>query len=198
MEEKKFSITGMSCAACSAHVEKAVGSVKGVEKVAVSLMSAAMRVSFDGAVTSPEEIIRAVEKAGYGASEMTKSAGIAASNAENAARLRRRLLLSAVFNLFLMYISMGHMLGAPLPDFLDPHGTGALFFALAQLLLTLPVIWLNRKYFTDGVSAMLRGGANMNSLIAVGSGSALLYGVYVFIKIAMAVGAGDAEATGNS
>ncbi|MBQ9115551.1 MAG: heavy metal translocating P-type ATPase [Clostridia bacterium] len=194
MTEKKFSVTGMSCAACSAHVEKAVSSMEGVESVAVSLMSASMKVCFDEGTTDTEKILRAVEKAGYGASVMTKNSGIAASNAQNAARMRKRLLLSAIFNAALMYISMGHMLGAPLPAFLVPVGNGVIGFALAQLLLALPIVWINRAYFTDGIAAIMRGGANMNSLIAVGSGSALIYGIYVFGAIIASVASGDAEA----
>lgn len=191
MTEKKFSVTGMSCAACSAHVEKAVSALDGVERVEVSLMGSSMRVWYDDSKTDAEKIISAVVKGGYGASEMTQNSGIAASNAQNAIKMRKRLVLSAVFNAVLMYISMGHMFGAPLPSFLTPEGNGVIGFALAQLLLTLPIIWLNRAYFSDGLQAILRGGANMNSLIAVGSGSALLYGAYVFIRIMVCVHGGD-------
>lgn len=191
--EKKFTVTGMSCAACSARVEKTVGALDGVESVAVSLMSAAMTVRYDDGKLSAEAIIEAVRKAGYGASEMTKSAGITASSAENSAKLRKRLILSVIFNLALMYVSMGHMIGAPLPHFMHPNAEGALYFALAQLILTLPVIWLNRSYFTDGIAAIIRRGANMNSLIAVGSGSALIYGTVNLILIAIATAVGDAE-----
>ena len=192
--KKKFTVTGMSCAACSAHVEKAVNALDGVETVAVSLMSAAMTVEYDETAVTPESIIGAVVKAGYGASEMTKNGGITASNAQNASKLKNRLLLSVIFNIALMYVSMGHMIGAPLPPFLHPEGAGAIGFALIQLLFTLPIIWLNRAYFKDGITAMLRGGANMNSLIAVGSGSALIYGIYVFIMIAVSVATGDTAA----
>jgi len=181
----------MSCAACSARVERAVGSLNGVETVAVSLMGAVMTVRYDGGVITAEEITEAVRKAGYGASVFVKNAGITASNTKNAGALRRRLLLSVVFNLALMYVSMGHMLGAPLPHFLHPEGKGALYFALVQFLLTLPVIWLNRSYFTDGIAAIIRRGANMNSLIAVGSGSAFIYGIAVLVIIALSVSVGD-------
>ncbi len=191
MTEKKFTVSGMSCAACSARVERAVGGLDGVETVAVSLMSAVMTVSYDESLLTDEGVISAVEKAGYGAAVLQKNAGFTASSKENSAKLRKRLLLSVAFNLLLAYISMGHMLGAPLPHFLHPVGTGALWFALLQFILTVPVIWLNRTYFTDGISAIIRRGANMNSLIAVGSGSAFVYGIAVLILIAVSVAIGD-------
>lgn len=191
MAEKKFSVVGMSCAACSAHVERAVSALDGVERVEVSLMGASMRVWYDEEKTDVAAIVAAVEKGGYGASEMTEGSGIAASNAKNTARLRRRLLLSVIFNAALMYISMGHMLGAPLPPFLEPEGKGVIGFALAQLILTVPVIRLNRVYFEDGIRAIIRRGANMNSLIAVGSGAALLYSLYVLVRIVICAALGD-------
>ena len=191
MTEKKFTVSGMSCAACSARVEKAVGGLDGVDTVAVSLMSAVMTVCYDEGKLTAETVIASVEKAGYGAAELNKTAGFTASSKENSAKLRKRLLLSVAFNLALAYISMGHMLGAPLPSFLHPVGNGALWFALVQFILTIPIIWLNRTYFTDGFAAIIRRGANMNSLIAVGSGSAFVYGIAVLIIIAVSVAVGD-------
>ena len=191
MTEKKFTVSGMSCAACSARVERAVGGLDGVDAVTVSLMSAVMTVRFDIEKLTVDDVIAAVVKAGYSASELNKSAGFTALSKENSAKLRKRLLLSVAFNLILAYISMGHMFGAPLPSFLHPVGVGALWFALFQFIFTVPVIWLNRTYFTDGISSILRGGANMNSLIAVGSGSALVYGMAVLVIIAVSVGVGD-------
>lgn len=191
MTEQKFTVTGMSCAACSARVERSVASLDGIENVAVSLMSNLMTVRYDESKITADGITEAVRKAGYGASIFVKNAGITASNSKNTGALRRRLLLSIVFNLALMYVSMGHMLGAPLPHFLHPEGMGALYFALLQLALTLPVVWLNRSYFSDGIAAIFRGGANMNSLIAVGSGSAFVYGIAVLVIIAASVAVGD-------
>lgn len=184
----------MSCAACSAHVERAVSAIDGVVKVEVSLMGASMRVWYDEGKVDVNAVVSAVGKGGYGAEEMTKTSGVAASNAKNAEKLRSRLLLSVIFNAVLMYISMGHMLGAPLPSFLSPEKNGAVGFALAQLLLTLPIIWLNRIYFKDGIRAILRRGANMNSLIAVGSGAALVYSAYVFVNIIICAVGGDTAA----
>ena len=141
--EQKFSVLGMSCAACSAHVERAVRGLDGVECVEVSLMTASMRVCYRGDRVNAEEIISAVQKAGYNAAEISGSTGIAALSAQNAVKLKRRTILSAVINAVLLYVSMGHMLGAPIPKIIDPSAEGAFGFALVQLLLTLPILWLN-------------------------------------------------------
>ena len=197
MKTQKFSVTGMSCAACSAHVEKAVSAVKGVKSVSVSLMSGTMTVTYDEEEADIQAVTDAVKKAGYGAAALENGAAISETGAQTAKILRRRLILSAVFNALLLYISMGHMLGAPLPSALVPENGGALMFSVVQLLLTLPVVWLNRVYFTDGTAAVLRGGANMNSLIAVGSGSAFIYSAYTLVRIA-AFAAGGAHADAHA
>ena len=173
----------MMCAACVSHVEKAVKKVEGVTECAVSLLTSSMIVSFDGETTNEKEIIASVKKAGYKASV---SDGAASSSSDKQKTLlRRRLILSVAFTLMLMYVSMGHMLGAPLPHFLTPH-ENAVGFILLQLILTVPVLILNRKYFSGGFYALLHGSPNMESLIAIGSGAAFFYGIYVFVASCLA------------
>ena len=147
--KQRFLVTGMSCAACSAHVEKAVGKLDGVSSVAVNLMGGTMQVEFAAPATT-ETIIQAVEQAGYGAS-LPEAKGRSAASAPKTdpieaelKHMKHRLLISLCFLIPLFYISMGHMLGAPLPHFL--HGTeNALSFALLQFLLTLPILYVNDK-----------------------------------------------------
>ena len=141
---QQFSVTGMSCAACSAHVEKAVAALPGVKSVSVSLLTNSMGVEFEAPATA-EEICAAVDKAGYGAKPLEAPGSAPAAPAENPLEdtqtplLKRRLLGSLVFLALLMYVSMGSMLGLPLPDALE-GAEGAAAFALTQLLLTLPIL----------------------------------------------------------
>ena len=193
MIQQKFSVTGMSCAACSAHVDKAVSRVEGVERVQVNLLSGSMTVSFD-APADPAAIIRAVEEAGYGASlPGAKDAKPAAGSNQGEDELRGmriRLIVSIAFLIPLMYISMGHMLGWPLPSFLH-GGANALTFALTQFLLCLPIAYVNRKFYIVGFKSLLHGAPNMDTLIAIGSGSALAYGVLAMYQIGYGLGHGD-------
>ena len=181
----KYSVTGMSCAACVAHVEKAVRGVKGVQNVSVSLLTASMEVDAPG--VSPEEIIRAVKQAGYGA-----SAGEAAGNTaeDEAAALKRRFILSLCFLLPLMYVSMGHMFGAPLPPFMEGTG-GAVWFLLAQLLLTLPVCFIGRKFFIGGVRGVIRRAPGMDTLVSLGAAAGILYGLFALAEVIIGTVQGD-------
>ena len=187
----KFQVTGMTCAACSARVEKVTAAVAGVSKVEVNLLSGAMTVEAEGDhVVTP--IIQAVEKAGYQASLPGKKQE-AAPKADNALKdMKKRILVSAVFLVILMYFTMGHMAGLPLPAWY--HGTeNALVAVLLQLFLTLPVVYLNRVYYSRGLKALWNRAPNMDSLIAVGSGAALIYGLVAMFRMAYALGHGDME-----
>lgn len=196
MTKKKFSVTGMSCAACSAAVEKAVGRLDGVESAQVNLLAKSMVCVYDESKTGADAVIAAVEKAGFGAAELAERERTAAPKKEKAAAgdgftaIRTRLWVSIVFLVLLMYVSMGHMLGLPLPGFL--HGTqNALPFAFLQFLLTLPVLYVNRKFYFGGFRALAHRAPNMDSLVAVGSAAAMLYGVIAIFMIGAALGRGD-------
>ena len=182
---QKFDISGMSCAACSARVEQAVGKLEGVQNVAVSLLSNSMTVDAAETVTA-QTIIAAVEGAGYGAkvagSEVKK---IRAAQSGELPKMRRRILVSAAFLLPLMYLSMGRMLGLPQP-FSSP-----LWLAAAQIVLLIPIVAVNFSYYTKGFGHLFRGSPNMDTLIAVGSTAAIAYGVYASAKIVLALSAGD-------
>lgn len=196
MTKKKFSVTGMSCAACSAAVEKAVGRLDGVESAQVNLLAKSMVCVYDESKTGADAVIAAVEKAGFGAAELAERERTAEPKKEKAAAgdgftaIRTRLWVSIVFLALLMYVSMGHMLGLPLPGFL--HGTqNALPFAFLQLLLTLPVLYVNRKFYFNGFRALAHRAPNMDTLVAVGSAAAMLYGVIAIFMIGAALGRGD-------
>ena len=196
--KQKFNVTGMTCSACSAHVEKAVSRLDGVQKAEVSLMTNSMTVQYDEDVLSPGGIIDAVIHAGYGAS-LPETAAVKAAAARPEARLeeelsamKHRLIWSFVFLVPLFYISMGHMMGAPLPGFLlGPEN--AVAFGLTQLLLTLPIMYLNDKYYQVGFKTLLHRAPNMDSLIAVGSAAAVVYGVFAIYQMGYGLGHGDLE-----
>ena len=196
--KQKFDVTGMTCSACSAHVEKAVNKLEGVRRAEVSLMTNSMNVEYDEAALAPESIIQAVVQAGYGAS-LPAQAGVPARGAAKRpeaqmeaelSSMKRRLILSFLFLIPLFYISMGHMMGAPLPAFLVGH-ENAISFAFTQLLLTLPILYINDKYYKNGFRSLLHGGPNMDSLIAVGSIAAVIYGVFAIYQIGYGLGHGD-------
>lgn len=170
---KQFVITGMTCAACAAHVEKAAGEVPGVESAAVNLMLGRLRATFDEATATPQQIIDAVIRAGYGAQE-ADDADRAPNRQQDKVvqQMGRRLLWSSICLVPLFYLSMGHMIGLPIPPFFHTHG---LAFALAQLLLLLPILFLNRAYFTVGFSRLFRGSPNMDSLVALGASAGIVY-----------------------
>ncbi len=192
--KQQFQVTNMTCSACSAHVEKNVSQVSGVDAVQVNLLAGTMAVSYDAARTDDAEIIKAVTDAGYGASVRgTAQAQPSAKDitAEETQKMRQRLTGSLIFLVLLLYISMGHMVGLPLPSFL--HGTeNAMSFALTQLLLTLPIAVLNRTFFINGVKTLWHRAPNMDSLIAVGAGAALVYGIFALYQISWGLGHGDA------
>ena len=186
---EKYTVTGMSCAACSARVEKAVSAVPGVTACSVNLLTNSMTV--EGSA-SPAAIVAAVENAGYGAAPETAGAKEnAVKTAEKAAdKLKTRLILSVIILVPLMWIAMGHMLGFPIPGFLS-GGENALNMALAQLILSGAIIAINYKYFTNGFKNLFRLAPNMDSLIAIGAGASYIYGIYVTAKIASAVLSGE-------
>ena len=195
--KQKFDVTGMSCSACSAHVEKAVSKVPGVDLVQVNLLQNAMTVEYAQGVTDADKIIHAVEEAGYGASLKGKDASKEANAvqkkaADDTKAMKRRLSWSIGFLIVLMYISMGHMLGWPLPEILLGH-ENVMVFALAQLILTLPVMYLNRKYFENGFKTLLHGAPNMDTLVAMGSTAAAVYSVSRLFVMGYAMGRGNME-----
>jgi len=196
--KEKFHISGMTCSACSAHVEKAVKVLQGVQSVAVSLLSNSMVVEFEVQEISANEIVNAVERAGYGAevdrgsARGQKTAPRTDGAQEELAGMKRRLIWSVVFLIPLFYISMGHMLGAPLPGFLSglEHGVA---FGLTQLLLTLPILYVNDRYYKVGFRRLLDRAPNMDSLIAVGSSAAVIYGVFAIYQMGYGLGRADME-----
>ena len=190
---QRFDVTGMSCAACSAHVEKAVAAVPGVSAVTVSLLTNSMQVEY-AAPADADAICKAVADAGYGASPAADDAASeeAALEDTETPRLRRRLITSLCFLVPLMYISMGHMIGLPLPPFMEGDGTGALWFALVQMALTLPVCWINRAFFISGFKGLKNLAPGMDALVSLGAGAALAYGVFALVMISIGLANGDA------
>lgn len=199
--KEKFDVAGMTCAACQANVEKAVGKVPGVQEVSVSLLTGSMQVEFEDSV-SPEAIIGAVRHAGYGAQIAGASAGQKSAPADIAGEeirgMKTRFWWSLGFLIPLMYVSMHHMFqmwfGLPVPGFIAGflHGNeNALNFALVQFLLVLPILYLNRKYFIVGFKTLLHGSPNMDSLIAVGASAAMVYGIFAIFRISYGLGHGD-------
>ena len=184
----EFSVTGMTCAACSARVEKVTQAVEGVEKAEINLLAGKMTVQATKDVR--EAVEKAVVDAGYGIAHPQREKQ-QPTNADAAIKeMKRRIIGSAIFLVILMYFSMGHMLSMPMPGWY--HGLeNAVVAAFFQFLLTLPVVYMNRIYYSRGLKALLHRGPNMDSLIAVGSGAALTYGVIVLFLMADAMGAGD-------
>ena len=195
--QEKYDITGMSCAACSSRVEKSVSALSGVNEVSVNLLKNSMVVTYDKGALNSQQIINSVVKAGYGASLQipagsSKAASVPPVN--NAKKeyetMKKRVIWSFAFTIPLFYVSMGRMLHWPLPDFL--LGTeNAMIYALLQFLLVIPVAMINSKYYRMGFKTLFHGSPNMDSLIALGSGASILYGVYALFKIAFGFGHGD-------
>ena len=170
---EKFVVTGMTCAACAAHVEKAANSLDGVDSAAVNLMLGTLVCSYDADKVSPPAIITAVEAAGYGASPADDAKRDLRKEQEASAKaMGRRLLWSVVCLVPLFYLSMGHMMGLPVPAFMHHQ---PLLAALVQLALCLPILILNRAYFTVGFSRLFQGSPNMDSLVALGAAAGLVY-----------------------
>ena len=213
--KERYHVSGMTCSACSSHVEKAVGRLKGMEKASVNLLAETMEVDYDNGKLSSQDIIAAVEHAGYGAfplagraQEQAEGAGketgsggrdILQKKAKEEARaMRWRLGVSIAFLLPLMYVAMYHMynewFGLPIPRFvhLYLHGAeNAMTFAMTQLLLLLPIVYMNRKFFAVGFKTLRHLSPNMDSLIALGASAAIGYGIFAMYRISYGLGHGD-------
>lgn len=194
MTTVKFNVTGMTCAACSAHVEKAVAAVPGVHEVTVSLLTNSMNVTFD-LPAAPQGICNAVASAGYGAEPENGAAGKNRSAAREALedhetpKLARRLIASLCLLLPLMYVSMGHkMWGWPVPAVLAEN---PLAIGLYELLLTSLIMVINQRFFISGFQSLLHGGPNMDTLVAMGSGAAFIYSVAILFTMTGAVQSGN-------
>ena len=174
MMTEQFAVTGMTCAACSAHVEKAVSRLSGVQSAPVNLMLGSMTVTYDEKAVTESDIIAAVKAAGYGASPASQTDQGQLRRDQDAALRRRKkhLIWSVVFLVPLFYLSMGHMMGLPLPQVLHMH---PLLLACLQLALVIPILILNRNYFTVGFSRLVKLSPNMDSLVAVGAAAGLVY-----------------------
>lgn len=185
----KFDVSGMTCAACSARVEKVTAAVSGVEKVDVNLLAGKMVVTAESeSVIS--EISAAVAAAGYGVTVAGEDKKQEPEKRDDLQQMKRRVLWSAACLVVLMYFTMGHMIGLPAPNWY--HGReNALVAALLQFFLTLPPVFLNRVYFTRGAKSLLHGAPNMDSLIMVGSGASLVYGVFALFRMSFALGHAD-------
>ncbi|MDO4155184.1 MAG: heavy metal translocating P-type ATPase [Oscillospiraceae bacterium] len=195
MKKERYSVTGMTCSACSAHVQKAVAAVNGVQSVQVNLLQNNMTVEFDEAAVTPDAIFSAVKKAGYGAMPLqmnnTSAANptpIVSHHAE-----RNRLIWSIIFLIPLFYIGMGHMIGFPLPSFLQGHSS-IMLIALIELILVIPILFLNRTYFIKGTTSLLHGAPTMDTLIALGSAASFCYSLYATFAIAYDIGKMDMDA----
>lgn len=204
MQKEQFDITGMTCSACSARIEKSVGKLPGIKEVSVNLLKSSMVASYDESVLDTAGIVQAVEKAGYGALPKapaqikSRTASPAAKPEVSTAQaeykqMKQRLLLSALFTIPLFYISMGHMMNWPLPGFLLGM-ENAITFAFTQFLLLIPVAFINFKYYRMGFKTLFHGSPNMDSLIAIGSSAAIIYGIYAIYKIGIGFGHGDMAA----
>ena len=211
--KERFDVTGMTCSACSSHVEKRVGKLTGVENVSVNLLTNSMQVEFDENKLDTAGIIKAVEDAGYGAAVKDEHAKSGAKTSgqsgsqennglsaveQNVKNMKKRLIVSLIFWIPLMYVSMGHMiyqwLNIPMPPFTMNflHGNeNAITYAFTQFLLLLPILIANQKYFKNGFKTLWHRSPNMDSLIAIGAGAAILYGIFAIYRIGYAMGHGD-------
>ncbi len=194
--KKKYNVTGMTCSACSAAVERSVNKLQGVQSVSVNLLSNNMVVDYDEGLLSDEKIIAAVENAGYNATVAEKKKVIEEKDVnhfENEINeIRWRFIISAIFLIPLMYIAMGDMINLPIPNLLI--GTSnAITYTFTQFLLTLPIVYVNKNYYKSGFKNLFRASPNMDSLIAIGSGAALVYGVFAIFRIAYGLGHNQLE-----
>ena len=189
MKKETYYITGMTCAVCSARVEKTVAGLDGVENVSVNLLTNSMEVNYDPNILTVDNIISAVTKAGYGASLKNQNTPEPKSYTvtDETTQIKKRLISSLIFLFPLFYISMGHMIGLPLPHFL--HGDGnALTFAFTQFLLVIPIVFINFHYFKNGFRNLFHLSPNMDSLIAIGSGASVVYGIFAIYRIGWGYG----------
>ena len=198
MRKEHFDITGMTCSACSSRVESCVRKLPGVKDVSVNLLKNSMSVSYDENSLNTKGIVDAVEGSGYGAKPKDDLRNTNAEKAQGSTAqaeykaMKQRLWLSVIFTLPLFYISMGHMMNWPLPSFLLGM-ENAMTFAFTQFLLLIPVLIINGKYYKGGFRALFHGSPNMDSLIAIGSGAATVYGIYAIYKIGVGLGSGNME-----
>lgn len=196
---QKFNVTGMTCSSCSASVEKTVKKLDGVNSINVNLLSNSMTVEYDDTIIDNQVIIKAVEDAGYGASVFTRGESPNKQSQKDINPLeveikdmKDRLIVSFIFLIPLMYVSMGHMMNLPFPSWMLGEAN-AITFAFVQLLLTLPVVYVNRKYYQVGFKTLFHGSPNMDSLIAIGSGAALVYGIFAIFRIGYGLGHNNLE-----
>ena len=219
MAQDKFDVGGMTCAACQAHVDRAVSKLDGVQSVAVNLLAGSMMVDYDPAQVSPDDICTAVDRAGYSASPVDAGTGAAGSNGSTQARsgaahmesptkkleaaasaMRTRLIVSIVFLIPLFYIGMGHMLGWPLPSVFTDH-THSMTLALTELVLLIPIVYVNDAYFINGFKSLVHGAPTMDALIAVGATASIAWSLYAMFIMADQLATGqvhEAMMTGMS
>ena len=217
MAQDKFDVGGMTCAACQAHVDRAVSKLDGVQSVAVNLLAGSMLVDYDPAQVSPDDICTAVDRAGYSASPVSTGTDAANSSGNAQARtgaahmesptkkleatasaMRTRLIISIVFLIPLFYIGMGHMLGWPLPSVFTDH-THSMTLALTELVLLIPIVYVNDAYFINGFKSLVHGAPTMDALIAVGATASIAWSLYAMFIMADQLAAGqvhDAMMTG--
>lgn len=195
MEKKQFDIIGMTCSACSAHVQKSVSKQKGIQSVNVNLLTNSMTVEYDEKETNEQAIEQTVANAGYEAhvvEEKKSTKNPIDFVREEQRSMQKRWWISFAFLIPLLYVAMGHMFSLPLPGFLLGN-ENALTFALVQLVLTLPIVIVNKNYFTRGFKSLFRGNPNMDSLIAIGSSAAIVYGIYAIFRILSGINTGNWE-----
>lgn len=185
--KERFDVSGMTCASCQANVQKAVEKL-GVDFVNVNLISETMTVSYDDGKISENDIIKAVEKIGYGAKVKNKN-NLKENNKtfDEEKIVKNRLIISFIFLIPLMYISMGHMINLPLPHFLM-GARGSVNFAFLQFLLTLPIVFVNRIFYISGFKALFNKASNMDTLVGLGSFAALIYGIFAIMRMAYGLG----------
>lgn len=208
MAQDKFDVGGMTCAACQAHVDRAVSKLDGVESVAVNLLAGSMMVDYDPAQVTPDDICTAVDRAGYSASPVSTGTDAAQSGSTQArsgaahmesptkkleaaaSAMRTRLIVSIVFLIPLFYIGMGHMLGWPLPGVFTDH-THSMTLALTELVLLIPIVYVNDAYFINGFKSLAHGAPTMDALIAVGATASIARSLYAMFIMADQLAAGQ-------
>lgn len=208
MAQDKFNVGGMTCAACQAHVDRAVSKLDGVESVAVNLLAGSMMVDYDPAQVTPDDICTAVDRAGYSASPVSTGTDAAQSGSTQArsgaahmesptkkleaaaSAMRTRLIVSIVFLIPLFYIGMGHMLGWPLPGIFTDH-THSMTLALTELVLLIPIVYVNDAYFINGFKSLAHGAPTMDALIAVGATASIAWSLYAMFIMADQLAAGQ-------
>ncbi|MDD3491331.1 MAG: HAD-IC family P-type ATPase, partial [Paludibacter sp.] len=200
MIKNRFEVTGMSCSACAAYVDKIVSQLPGVKTVSVNLLKKSMTVVYDESLVDVATIENTVNNAGYkamfkGVKNQSKRGTFAESEPAGGVEyfeLRFRLIVSAIFGLPLFYLSMGHMYGWPLLEIF--HGeANSLVLIFTQFILLLPIVFVNFKFFENGLKSLFKGAPNMDSLIAIGSGAAIVYGIYAIYKVGYGLGHGNIE-----